>query len=196
MIWVLVLIGLIVTPSAPFALRSWRSRSLAPLWEAGRGMVAGVVAGVVWAVGARAAMRAVALTAGDPTEFSLSGTAFILLTGCVLGSVLGLIFASVRRWLPGSAAGQGVTFGAFPLALQLALVAVFGFTDVGAVEAVGGILFGALFLVFGLVLGLVVGRLEGSRTDSAAGGDTRAGTRDECVGVTAPRARPVLWLRR
>lgn len=148
---------------APFVVRAWRSRSAAPLIEAGWSVLAGVAAGVIWGAGARIAMRLVALAERNTTEFSLDGTLLILVTGAIFGVPLGLLFALVRRWLPGSGIGKGLAFGLILAAILLIPLASLGASDLDSnpIEApvlLGVGLFGALFALHGAVMEAVIER--------------------------------------
>jgi hypothetical protein len=106
MIVLWVVVGILPMLLGRFGQRAWRSHTSAPLIEEARGIVAGAAAGVLWGIGAHAAMRAEALAAVDPTAFTVGGTLLVLVAGAILGAVLGLVFASVRRWLPFAGAPQ------------------------------------------------------------------------------------------
>jgi hypothetical protein len=163
MLFFVILFGVIGGLFAPFAVRAWREHSLAPFKEAGWGTLAGAVAGLVWGAGARLAMRIVALAEGNPTEFSVGGTIFILLTGAVFGLLLGLLFASVRRWLPGSGIGKGIAFGSILALLLLLPLAALGASDLERGPAdvpvlIGVGLFSGLFVLHGAVMEAIIRR--------------------------------------
>ena len=82
----------------------------------------------VWGIGARGAMRVMALAAHQHPEFSLAGTVMILVVGLILGMPLGLLYSAARpkklppaRWARASIAGAltliilGYPFYAGPL---------------------------------------------------------------------------------
>ena len=188
MLALLILFAVITPPLAILAGRVYRTRTLAPVAEAARGVAAGAVAGVVWGIGARAAMRAVALADGEPAEFTVGGTLFILIVGAVLGALLGLVFASVRCWLPDTGLGKGGAFGGTLLALMLVLLALVGEVDAGRSGLVGVALFGALFIVYGLVLEATMQQLRRPHRDPGAA--ARGGA--ERPQRTPPAAEPVL----
>jgi hypothetical protein len=81
-------------------------------------MLAGMAGGVVWGVGARAAMRAIALAAGHRPDFSWGGTLGILLLGAFVGGLAGLPYLAVRRLAP---AGRGRRALAYCLLVMLTL---------------------------------------------------------------------------
>ena len=78
---------------------------------AGIGACAGLVGGLLWGIGLRLAMRIMALLAGQSPEFSLGGTLIILLVGVFIGIPAGLIFVTIRKYLPGSGAWKSLMFG-------------------------------------------------------------------------------------
>jgi hypothetical protein len=110
-------------------------------------------------------MRIVAIAEGSPTEFSIGGTIFILLTGLVFGLLLGLLFAAVRRWLPGSGIGKGVAFGSILALLMLLPIVALGAGDLDRGPAdipvlIGVGLFSALFVLHGAVMGAITHRRQ------------------------------------
>ncbi len=129
---------------------------------AGIGACAGLVAGLLWGIGLRLAMRIMALLAGQSPEFSLGGTLIILLVGVFIGIPAGLIFVAIRKYLPGSGAWKSLMFG-----LLVLLVLGYPFY-VGPLrgEAVPGyeilafVMFEGLLVVFGMAVAVVAGRLE------------------------------------
>ena len=148
-----------------FAVRAAATRSRAPLKEAGVAFLAGVTAGVVWSIGARLAMRIVALIDGREPEFSVGGTLVILIAGVMFGTPLALLFALVRRWLPGTGLRKGLSYGAILLALGIAPFSLLGASDLDSSVAsvpvlIGTALFGGLFLLFGLTVEAVRARLS------------------------------------
>lgn len=192
MIELLVLIGILTIPLAAFVIRAWRSRSVAPLLEALRGVLAGAAAGVLWGIGARGAMRAVALAAGDRTEFTVGGTAMILVAGAILGAVLGLIFAAVRRWLPGNGADQGSIAGSFLLVFLLLPLTLFGPVEIDRVGLVGLSSFGTLFIIFGASLGALLSRLDRRLLPRRTVGGRRAAAATGGADRRLPSTEPVL----
>jgi hypothetical protein len=80
------------------------------------------IGAVVLGLGSRAAMRVVGLAAspehlGEPTEFgtvgriTLEGTLQLLLTGAIVGVLVGLLYLAIRAWIPGRTALRGFLFG-------------------------------------------------------------------------------------
>ena len=96
-----------------FAVRAAATRSRAPLKEAGVAFLAGVTAGVVWSIGARLAMRIVALIDGREPEFSVGCTLVILIAGVMFGTPLALLFGltveAVRTRLSRKAPAESVS---------------------------------------------------------------------------------------
>jgi hypothetical protein len=131
--------------------------------SAGVVMLAGMIAGVVWGVGARAAMRVIALAAHQLPEFSLGGTLMIVLLGAAIGIPASLLFLAVRVIVHGPAWRQGLVFGGVVLLTLGSLLAVSVFREeadgLGVAPLAAG-LFGALFVLFGLLVGLLVGPIE------------------------------------
>ncbi len=131
---------------------------------AGIGASAGLVAGLLWGIGLRLAMRIMALLGGQSPEFSFEGTLLILLVGTFIGIPTGLLFVAIRKYLPGSGRWKGLLFG-------LLVVLVLGYPFyVGPLqdEAVPGyeilafIMFEGLLVSFGMAVAAVAGRLEES----------------------------------
>ena len=94
---------LIETPTTPIGRVPAAGRRLhlppVDLNRIGAGLVTGAAAGaLIGGIGARLAMRVVALLGEGVPSFSVGGTLGILLMGAVLGAIGGLGFALVR-WL-------------------------------------------------------------------------------------------------
>ena len=137
----------------------------------GAGLVTGAAAGaLIGGIGARLAMRGVALLGEGAPSFSIGGTLGILLMGAVLGAIGGLGFALVRRLLRLRAGDQtsarrnllaGAGYGAILSAL---VVLPFFLAPTGelslASPLVGAALFGWIPLAYGLALGAAVPRVE------------------------------------
>jgi hypothetical protein len=173
MLFWIIFLGVVGALAARFALRAWRTRSMAPLVEAGRSVVAGVLAGIAWGAGARLVMRVVALVDGRPTEFSAGGTLLIVIVGMMLGVPLGLLYATVRRRLPGSLLAGGAVFGLTLAGLLVLPFAALGAADLGGEPTdwpvlIGTALFGGLFVLHGVVMAAVHGA-----SSARGGGDVR-----------------------
>lgn len=95
-----------------FLLRMIQRRDLRPFRKIALGLCSGLPAGLVWGLGLRVGMRLVALAAGREPKFTLGGTLLILLMGTLFGASFGVLFASVRHWLPGQRLRRGFAFGA------------------------------------------------------------------------------------
>jgi hypothetical protein len=121
-------------------------------------MLAGMIGGIAWGVGARAAMRAIVLTTHQLPQFTLGGTLIILLVGVLFGVPAALVFVPVRRFMPGPAWRRGLVFGALVLAVVGTMLYRSGFQEeapsASALSLAIG-LFGALFVLFGLVVAWV-----------------------------------------
>ncbi|HEY4667890.1 MAG TPA: hypothetical protein VIH26_11350 [Anaerolineales bacterium] len=126
------------------------------------GLPAGLFAGVLMGVVARASMRAFAITEGQTPSFSIGGTLTVIAVfALVLGAPLALLY--VRFWRPlGIAPGwHGLAFGA---AVLLVLIAI-PFLVIPSDEAnlrtrlVAIAVFVPVPLLYGWLLGLTVERL-------------------------------------
>ena len=132
------------------------------------GLLSGLVAGLVAGIASRVAMRVVALDSGGEPSFTIGGSLFIVIMGGVVGAPLGVLFISVRRWLPGPSFAQGMSFGVLVALLFVSLLAprLVGETpelisDLPEGNLLVGInVFVTPLVLYGLTLGVVVGRLE------------------------------------
>ena len=109
----LVLMLMLVLPLAAAhalaAREALRQRKMQPLAQVGRGVFAGAAAGILLGVGLRVGMRAIAIVAGQPTDFTVGGSIFVVMVGVFFGASFGSLFAAVRPWLPQRA--RGIMFG-------------------------------------------------------------------------------------
>ena len=92
------------------------------LKQAGVGLLSGLIAGLVLGIGARFAMRIVALAAHRTTEFSLEGTLMIVLIGCILGLISGPGYVAARRYLPSGHTWSGPLYGVLVLLVLIPLM--------------------------------------------------------------------------
>jgi hypothetical protein len=92
------------------------------LKQAGVGLLSGLSAGLVLGIGARFAMRVIALAAQRTTEFSLEGTLMIVLIGCILGLISGPGYVAARRYLPGGHTWSGPLYGVLVLLVLIPLM--------------------------------------------------------------------------
>ncbi len=137
----------------------------------GAGLVTGAAAGaLIGGIGARLAMRVVALLGEDAPSFSIGGTLGILLMGAVLGAIGGLGFALVR-WLlrlqmsGRTSARRNILAGAgYGAVLSVLIVLPFFLAPTGelslAPPLVGAALFGWIPVAYGLALGITTPWLE------------------------------------
>lgn len=127
------------------------------LRHAAIGLLSGVLGGLVWGIGARIAMRIVALAAHQATGFSIGGTLGILMLGAIFGAPFGLLFATVRRWLPDAGARTGVLFGGIVLLLMGLPFYLGPLSDEGqeSTRLLAAGMFATLFVGFGMVVALV-----------------------------------------
>lgn len=139
------------------------------LYEVMAAAVAGLAAGAVVAgLGARLAMRVVAIVGGMSPGFTAAGTAIIMLLGGIVGLIAGAIFGIIRPFLPLRGLGKGLAFGA----LLAALIALpFIREPQGeltlATPALGAALFGAVGLLYGLALEAALQRWDVRRSSDA-----------------------------
>ena len=128
--------------------------------------MAGLLVGaVIGGLGARLAMRIVALLIGSQPDLTAGGTLIIVLIAGILGLAAGLVFSVIRplfnRLLTGRVLWQGLAYGGV-LAILLSLPFFFAREGEAALlpawqEAV---LFGPIALIYGSALALLDGRLQ------------------------------------
>ncbi len=116
--------------------------------------LAGLVAGgLVGGIGARLAMRAVAIIGGLQPEFTIGGTVGIALIGATVGLIIGLVYGVARPFIPLRGLWRGLVFGAFLAALiSLPFFGARGGELLLASPVVGASLFAAVGLVTALAL--------------------------------------------
>jgi hypothetical protein len=129
---------------------------------AGIGSLAGALAGVVWGVLARGAMRIIALAMYHYPSFSLEGTLMIVVLGVITGSIVGVIYAGLRWMLPWRRAWKGLT-------LCIALLLTLGALLYGgplvqegsrAVRPLATALFAASLVIWGALIELLYQPLD------------------------------------
>jgi hypothetical protein len=135
------------------------------LRKASIGLRAGAVAGVVLGIGARLAMRVVALSSNRLPEISLEGTSGILMIGTMIGLISGLIFMALRRYIPGNGWLKGLTFGLVVFGVLALLLRTALQEEIDPAVAAGRLpiivgAFGMAFVVYGLVMEALVTRLS------------------------------------
>ncbi len=129
---------------------------------AGIGACAGLGAGLLWGLGARVAMRFMAMIAERPTEFSVEGSLLILLIGAFIGIPAGLLFVAIRRYLPGTGRWKALSFGLVALLIlgypfyvgPLRGEAVLGH------ETLAFVMFEGLLVLFGMEVAIAAAWLE------------------------------------
>jgi len=125
------------------------------------GLLAGVVVGLLAGIGARVAMRLVALAGNVAPEFTVAGTLVVLITGVFYGVLAGVLFVAVQPYLSSSRRWQGVLFG---LVLVLGFGPIFFLADqvqeLHVAPLVGITLFSLLFFLTGLLIAATTTRLE------------------------------------
>ena len=150
------------------------------------GVMAGAIAG---GAGSRLAMRITALTAGDADqgaiteaeatvgEITAGGTIFLIFFGgLAFGSLGGLLYAGMRRWVADAGPWRGLVFGGL-------LLAMFGwaivegdnpdFAQFGS-PTLNIAMFASLYIVFGLLIAPLFDRVEGWMPESVLESDTAA----------------------
>lgn len=142
------------------------AQQITPERRLGFGILAGTIAGLVTGIGARIAMRIVALNSNQTPGFSIGGTLNILFIGTIAGLFLGLFISAIcvplidsprkRKYVPGP-----VVRGVLVSIILFLLVGLPNFLNTApdndlslGPPYLGRSLFGALFLVFGLTLGI------------------------------------------
>lgn len=127
------------------------------------GLLAGLLSGLGNAVIARILMRIVALSAGGRGNFSVGGTLNIFLIAALLGPLLGVCYAGLRRWLPGRGAIRGLIFGLILLVMLqgpiLMIVPEFR-AEIMAVGTLGIAVFVLINLCFSVGLGVVEAQVD------------------------------------
>lgn len=124
-------------------------------------MLAGLAVGaVILGIGGRIAMRMVALAAGEKLRFSVGGTAEIILAGAGGGTLGGLLFLIVQRFVPQAGSRRGMKLGAALLAIAVVplLLSLGGLVAPLQMIVATIVLFPALFLVYGIAVEAIVVR--------------------------------------
>lgn len=121
------------------------------------GIVSGAAGGVVMGIISRFSMRAVALLAGQEPGFSVDGTLFIIGIGAVFGALLGLVYAFILPFMPGSISQKGLILGGVVSLLITLVVLVVQAEGELALVSKGALI--ALFAPLPLLYGLVLGRV-------------------------------------
>jgi hypothetical protein len=89
---------------------------------------------------------------GVRTDFTLAGTAVILVSGLIVGAPLGLVYALIADRMPVLPAARGLVFGALALAvIGPVFLRTEEFFSLGRIA-----LFAPLFLIFGIAIGLAI----------------------------------------
>lgn len=143
------------------AMRRWGNAVVATL--------AGLAAGtVVLGIGGRVAMRIIALATGQVPGFSLGGTLEVLVAGAWRGTIGGLVYLVLGRFVPAKGPWKGLALG---ILLFLIVVATLRpsirqqVATLGVVPLAVG-LFGLLFIVYGIAVDFSVGRLATRRKET------------------------------
>jgi hypothetical protein len=126
---------------------------------------AGLLAGILPGIGARIAMRVVAIAAGRGTSFNLPVTLLVIvLPAATLGGIFALLYLGIRDYLPGTKRiTKGIFFGALIFLLFAApffLVEAEFMRDIRLSPVVGRLLFFALPFLYSIPLAYIVPWLE------------------------------------
>lgn len=138
---------------------------------AGAGFIAGLIAG---GVGSRIAMRIIALADSSKNglitengnivgEVTLDGTLGLLFFAAVFfGTFGGLLYIAIRRWIPGSGLGKGVSYGVFLLLVGNRTVIDPDNVDFRLLDPphLSVSLFALVFILYGLILSPIVERFD------------------------------------
>jgi hypothetical protein len=129
------------------------------------GILAGFLAGILPGIGARLAMRVVAVAIGRGTSFNLPITlVIIVLPAVTLGGILGLLYLGIRDYLPGSnRLMKGIYFGALIFMLFAApffLVEAEFMRDIRLSPVTGRLLFFSLPFLYSIPLAYITPWLE------------------------------------
>ncbi|MGI8424727.1 MAG: hypothetical protein ACR2NO_11575 [Chloroflexota bacterium] len=125
------------------------------------GLLSGALAGLLVGVGARIAMRLIALAGSQPPVLNIGGTLTVLVTGIAYGIAGGVIYGAVRERLPGTGASKGLAFGLLVLLLfgpvyfladQVGELHVAPLVDIAT--------FSLLFVLGGVIIGVAAESLE------------------------------------
>ena len=143
-----------------------KSRATVNLYDVMVSGMAGLAAGgLVGGLGARLAMRAVAIIGGLDTEFTVGGTIGIMLVGAIFGLLVGLVYGVVRPFIPVRGLWRGLAFGVVLAALiALPLFGAPGGELLFASPAVGAGLFASVGLLCVLALEAALLWLDGRST--------------------------------
>jgi uncharacterized membrane protein YbaN (DUF454 family) len=161
-----VAMALIRSEEQPISLRSWRMTAGDIARQLAIGAASGAFAGLIWGLGGRLIMRFVANIADKAPQFNLQLTLMMLIGTTVLGLLVGLLYAAVRRALPQNKWLRGVLFGLgimFTLGTALYLTSYMQ-ADIARVGLEWRELIVALFvpnfIIFGIVAALTFRSLE------------------------------------
>ena len=127
------------------------------------GLLAGLVAGFLVAVGARINMRLVTLVDNSsPTDIRgfTSDTVALLVVVSLAAVKGGLLYVLLKRWLPGSITWSGLTFGVLILLFPGVPMMMFDEAFSIGPALLTWPLFGILFVAYGFAVAALVRGLE------------------------------------
>jgi len=132
-----------------------------------------LVAGVTCGIGARVAMRVVALTDSTPgTVLTIGGTLGLVVFSLIATVPITLLFMTLRRRLIGSPFRRGLLFGAGLLGVVGPLFLTSGEIVELGIPALNAAMFASLSLLWGVTASLTLHRLEFRTRASANRGRT------------------------
>jgi MFS family permease len=127
--------------------------------------IAGLVSGVMAGLLARLAMRVAALLAGEPPEFSVTGTVGIAVLFALLGVVLALIFLAIRAVIPQWRVSSGLVYGAILAGVVAWLFFLNQEGELGIISPwVSAALFSPILLIYGVMMNGLLWRFEQRQT--------------------------------
>lgn len=146
------------------------------------GAAAGMIGGLLAGIAARVAMRLFAVAIDQPVGFTVEGTLIIVVVGALGGAAFGILYAAVRRFLPGPWLVRGILFGAILIAAVLLPSFAASIDEAGPDPVLGAILFSGVTMV--LAIGIAASHpLVDPRVNTTT---VRAGLAETvalCVGV-------------
>lgn len=108
-------------PTAPNT-KPLREQALGFFQQLGYGALSGFIGGLVWGVAGRTIMRFVANVAEKAPQFNLRLTLMMIIATAIMGLLVGLVYPTIRKWLPKQDWVRGAFFGlivAFTLGYML-----------------------------------------------------------------------------
>ena len=107
-----------ISATAALTPRIARHHAMGFLRAAGIALLSGMAGGAMWGIGARAAMRVLALAAHHHPEFNWQSTLAIIAATAFAGAFTGLGYMLVQHLVPGGWFRKGIIFGALVLLIH------------------------------------------------------------------------------